>query len=254
MPLPSEATYNRLAESFHLIFEDWNASMGPQAAVIDEVLRGLGVEKAARVLDCACGIGTQLLGLAALGYPMTGCDLAAASVRRAEREVSARGLEATLIAADMRDLSRVPGGEFSAVIAMDNSLPHLESDEDLLTAFSHIRAKLRTGGVLVASIRDYDRLVVERPTVQGPVFYRDAGRRRIVHQVWDWLDDRHYEFHLYITRETDAGWDTLHESGSYRAILREELTVLLGASDFVDVEWRFPEETGYYQPVVTARK
>lgn len=55
-----------------------------------------------------------------------------------------------------------------------------------------------------------DALVREKPVVQGPAFYTGDGRRRIVHQVWDWLDDRRYKFHLYITRETSNGWESQH--------------------------------------------
>jgi glycine/sarcosine N-methyltransferase len=71
-----------------------------------------------------------------------------------------------------------------------------------------MRAKLRPGGTLLASIRDYDQPIGERPTVQGPAFYSDSDQRRIIFQVWDWADERRYTFHLYITRETPAGWNT----------------------------------------------
>jgi hypothetical protein len=65
--------------------------------------------------------------------------------------------------------------------------------------------KLDCGGVLLATLRDYDELARERPAFQGPVFYADGGRRRIVHQVWDWAGERDYIMHLYITLETARG-------------------------------------------------
>jgi len=40
----------------------------------------------------------------------------------------------------------------------------------------------------------------------------------------------------------------------YRAVRREELTALLLNSGCGDVVWKFPEETGFYQPIVLARK
>jgi integrase len=42
-----------------------------------------------------------------------------------------------------------------------------------------------------------NQLVRDRPTLQGPAFHSDSGRRRIIFQVWDWADDRRYTFHLY---------------------------------------------------------
>src|SRR5262249_44933316 len=141
----------------------------------------------------------------------------------------------------MRQLSAIPG-DYDAVIAMDNALPHLESDTELRRAAEAIHAKLRPGGLFLASIRDYDRLIVERPTVQGPAFHSDSGRRRIVFQLWDWLDERRYAFHLYITREVEAGWQTHHGVSTYRALLREELSGILQSAGFVEVRWQIPEE------------
>ena len=112
--------------------------------------------------------------------------------------------------------------------------------------------KLRPGGLFLASIRDYDALVRDKPVVQGPAFYADDGRRRIVHQVWDWLDDRRYIFHLYITRETSDGWESQHFVSTYRALLRSDLTNALEQAGFLGIRWLFPTESGFYQPIVLA--
>ena len=40
----------------------------------------------------------------------------------------------------------------------------------------------------------------------------------------------------------------------YRAVRREEITGLLHACGCRDVRWEFPETTGFYQPIVIARK
>ena len=40
----------------------------------------------------------------------------------------------------------------------------------------------------------------------------------------------------------------------YRATRREELTGLLRAAGCSTVQWLFPEETGFYQPIVVAKK
>ena len=109
----------------------------------------------------------------------------------------------------MRNLDEVPAAGFHAVICMDNALPHLLNEADLTQAAGQIRAKLRVGGTFLASIRDYDAILAQPPVVQGPAFYSDEGKRRIVFQVWDWQDERRYVFHMYITRETSAGWANL---------------------------------------------
>ena len=40
----------------------------------------------------------------------------------------------------------------------------------------------------------------------------------------------------------------------YRATRREELTQLLRSAGCREVVWKFPEETGFYQPIVVAKK
>jgi glycine/sarcosine N-methyltransferase len=246
--------YDQLASNYHLIFEDWEASMARQAAALGPILeRECGSAESVRVLDCACGIGTQALGLAKLGFHVIGADLSPGAINRARTETLRRGLDIPLYVAGMWQLSQIPETGFDAVICMDNALPHLSSEEHLARALAQVRAKLRKSGTLVASIRDYDRLMVERPVVQGPGFFFDGERRRIVFQLWDWIDERRYTFHLYMTRETPAGWKTYHGASEYRALLRDELTKVLENVGFLNVRWLLPAESGFYQPVVLAK-
>jgi 2-polyprenyl-3-methyl-5-hydroxy-6-metoxy-1,4-benzoquinol methylase len=253
MPDDAQSLYDQLAANYHLIFQDWYASIGRQAAILSPILeRECGKPDGVRILDCACGIGTQLLGLASRGFRVTGCDLSQASVERTRKEAEQRGLDVRVFAADMLDLSVVPEGNFDAVICMDNALPHLRSDEQLLQALRQIRKKLRVGRLFMASIRDYDDLVRNKPLMQEPAFFHDHGKRRIVHQVWDWTSERSYTFHLYITRETENGWDSQHYASNYRALLREELNRLLEHARFTNCRWLRPAESGFYQPIVLA--
>ncbi len=250
--IPKES-YDELASHYHLIFEDWNASIQRQAAVLGAILeRTCGSPDKTRVLDCACGIGTQALGLASLGFCVSGCDISSRAVERARLEATQRGLELQLSVANMLDLSCFDEAHFDAVICMDNSLPHLDSTEELAQAAKQIRKALRRNGVFMASIRDYDHLIKERSVVQGPFFYSDQGHRRIVFQLWDWLNDRRYVFHLYITREIEGKWEALHTTGAYRAILRDELTDVLRQAGFINPCWLLPPESGFYQPIVVA--
>jgi SAM-dependent methyltransferase len=98
------------------------------------VEREFGLASTLRILDCACGIGTQALGLATRGCRITACDLSPAAVERAGLEASRRGLSLQLFVADIPDLSRIPETEFDAVICLDNALPHLESNQQLFIA------------------------------------------------------------------------------------------------------------------------
>ena len=156
------------------------------------------------VLDCACGIGTQALGLAALGHRVTGSDLSALALARAREEARRRGLALTFQVADLRALDRLVPGDFDMALAADNALPHLLSADDLGQALRAIAAKLRPGGLFLASIRDYDG--PGRPTTwPARLFTGPNDQRWIVQQVWEWLDERRYRLHIHIARARTAG-------------------------------------------------
>ena len=246
-------TYDKLAEHYHLIFENWDVAIERQAAALSSILhKKFGSTRTVRILDCACGIGTQSLGLAKLGFQVTGCDASPAAIERARNEALQRNLTIEFSVANMLALGNFKASHFDVVICMDNALPHLQSSEDLVKAAHQMRERLVSGGVLLASIRDYDHLIEERPAIQGPVFYGIPGSRRIVFQVWDWIDDHHYVFHLYLTIEVEDGWRTVHTSGLYPAIRREEMSATLGRAGFNDIRWLMSDKSGFYQPVFLA--
>ena len=76
---------------------------------------------------------------------------------------------------DMRTLKTASAGRYGAIIAMDNALPHLDSDDDILATFAAMRSSLRPGGKVLVSVRDYARHLQERHTCMPPVFYSDNG-------------------------------------------------------------------------------
>ena len=227
--------------------------MERQAAVLGPLLERYTGRRAPRVLDCACGIGTQTLGLAARGHDLVGSDLSRASVARAQREARLRALEVPLHVADMRDLSSLPAQNFDAVLAADNALPHLLLKEDRDRALREMADRLRPDGILAVTLRDYDRLIQTRPTMQEPSFFGERSRRRIVHQVWDW-EGTEYDVHLYISFESGAGWVTKHFVSRYHALLREDLNASLRTIGFTDIQWLEPDVSSFYQPVVIARR
>ena len=110
--------YDQFAESYHLIFADWQASQERQAATLDRLIRAeLGPGPHA-ILDCACGIGTQAIGLARLGHHVHATDLSPAAVARAEQEAATAGVSLSLGVADMRTLAQqVPARSMSSLPA-----------------------------------------------------------------------------------------------------------------------------------------
>ena len=76
--------YDRLAPLYDLIFLDWDASMEQQAGHLAAIIGERWGSDVRTILDVACGIGTQSIGLASKGFAITASDLSAGAVERAQ--------------------------------------------------------------------------------------------------------------------------------------------------------------------------
>ena len=243
--------YNDLAPYYHLILEDWDRAVRWQAEVLDALIARLAGPGSKRILDATCGIGTQAIGLALKGHAMTASDLSHQAVDRTGQEAARLGAELELAVADMRELDRqFEGRTFDLVVSLDNALPHLETDAELERALAAFRSLLEEGGLVLASIRNYDRLRKERPEGLAPKVFRDGQEERRVSQVWHWSEDGG-TCDIEIVLEQDG--ETKVFAGRYRALTRAELSRALEVSGFAGVEWLMPADSGYYQPIVVAR-
>jgi SAM-dependent methyltransferase len=175
-----------------------------------------------------------------------------AEVARARREAERLGAEAAFLVADFRDLSAIDG-PFDAVISCDNAIPHLLDERDVPKALAQMRRKLHPGGLLVVTMRDFDRALVERPPLAAPTVVPGPPRRVLV-RLHDWDDgEPFYTVRYLVLTEGDDGWTVEEHSTRYRAITRAELTAAAGAAGLVEVEWRSEVTIVGDQQVMTAR-
>ena len=252
--MPADQFYDRLSGSYHLLYPDWDKAIAAHARVLSQVVEdNYGLAKG-DVLDCACGIGTQALGLAALGYPVTGTDISRKAVARASREARRRGLEsARFEVADMRRLPTRFQDSFDVVLCCDNPFAHLLEPDDLRIALLAVRTALRSGGLLLASSRDYDKLLLGKPREMAFRHRTDGSRTCVVFQIWDWdsHEPTYVNRHFILTRRS-RGWKTIETSTKMRAYTRSEIADELEAAGFAEIKWHGTQETGYFQPMVSA--
>ena len=247
-----QSFYDDLASQYDKLFLDWQSTTQEQAVILDRIFKSQGFDKSARILDCACGIGTQAIGLGALGYRMTASDISQGELVQARARAAQNKVDIQFEQADFCALSETFREPFDIVIAMDNALPHMLTASDLASAIRSITNQVAAGGIFVASIRDYDALLMTKPAYSPPYIHQFQDGQRVSFQTWKW-DGDNYRLIQYIIDDKE----TLHVSKfecEYRATRREELTTLLMESGCRDVMWMFPEETGFYQPIVVAQK
>lgn len=245
--------YDGLADTYHALYPDWRAAGLAQAKALHGLLCRWHREPA-DIADVACGIGTQLIGLAGLGHRVTGSDISARAISRARRECTAADVQAGLLVADMRDLP-LRDSCADAVICADNAVPHLLTDNDALAALTQMNRILRADGTAIITTRDYDRILTDPPASTQPQVFRSGGTRIISFQLWDWRDKTGiYDLeHFQVHESPDGTRTTERRTATYRAYTRADLTRLATAAGLRSVRWHTPSESGFFQPVMTAR-
>lgn len=251
--MSTEDFYDALAPFYHLIYPDWEGSSARQAAALDAVVRAeLGKADGRTVLDVACGIGTQALGMAALGYAVTASDLSAAAVRRLRDEAAARGLSIDARVADMRDAWKAHGRTFDVVLCADNSLPHLLTEGDILAALRGFLRCTAPGGVCLVSVRDYDAIDWQTARIHPHAVHHDEdGARWVLFQVWEPRPPL-YETTMYVMEDRPgAEIRTRSMRATYYAIPVARVMELMREVGFAEVRRM---DGAFYQPLIVARR
>ena len=244
--------YDNLAPQYDKLFLDWQSATREQAVILNKIFTDNGFDKTVDILDCACGIGTQAIGLAALGYNVTASDISGVAIAEAKERAENADVEIRFENADFCALSEMFSEQFDIVIAMDNALPHMMSKEDLEMAVKSITNQIKENGIFVGSIRDYDALIKEKPPYSPPYIHKTHEGQRVSFQTWDW-DGECYKLTQYIVDDRETLQISKFEC-EYRATLRDELTELFLSNGCRAVKWLFPENTGFYQPIIVASR
>ncbi len=239
--------YDALAPHFHLIHPDWEASVTRQGEQLDGVIQEF-VPGARTVLDCACGIGTQALGLAARGYAVTASDIAEDAVERAGEEAARRALEIEFSIADWRELHARHQRQFDVVLAADNSVPHLLSDEEVLHAFREFRRCTRPGGACIVTVRDYAAMEEDGVHFQPHAAHRIDDKLYSVYQVRE-FDGRIYVIKLYVVEDGQSCTARVART-RYYAVSTDRLLALFQEAGFAEAT-RLDDR--FFQPVLVAR-
>lgn len=248
--------YDGFADSYRFIFANWEESVVRQAGILSRFLETQGYSSPAKILDCTCGIGTQAIALATKGYQVHGTDLSPKSIENA-REYAMMFEADYPLTFDVADLlhPQANSTQYDVVLAYDNPIAHFHSEEDLLTAFQTMALQLKETGLLTTSIRDYDAMVEEKSRRSHISVRDDSNGRRIMFQVWDWWEDSSgYDSEMFLITQTGDNWQTRSYKSQFRAWQRADVSRILDEAGLSQIEWHMPEKSGFYQPIVTARK
>jgi len=247
-----ESFYDQLSPFYKYIFQDWNASVERHATILDEVIRKYFGTDVHSILDAACGIGTQTFGLAEKGYQLTASDISEAAIRRARLEATQRKLNITFCVVDMRTLQQTFQTKFDVVIACDNAVPHLLTDDEIYQAFREFYQVTSESGGCIISVRDYEAMERDGRKL-FPRQVHDTPRGKIVvFDCWE-FDGDFYDITMYIVEDTgqEIAKTNVIRGGRYYCVSISNLEKLMKEAGFRNVV-TLPE--GYFQPLLIGLK
>jgi SAM-dependent methyltransferase len=155
-----------------------------RATLTIALLKRLGVDRPARVLDAGCGWGVTLDRLERCGYRAEGLDISRLALERLDRPGR------VLIEADLAQPLAESFEPYDAVLALD-VIEHVDDDR---VTIANLGRLARPGGVVVVSVPAMPELFTEFDAVQGhrrryvPETLREAfvGSGLAIEQIFWW--------------------------------------------------------------------
>ncbi len=248
----NEEYYDGLAPYYKFIYPDWDASIKRQAVTLDGVIREYFGQNAKQVLDAACGIGTQSIALAELGYTVSACDISSAEIEQARIETGLRNLSIEFRIADMRQLWQVHQKQFDVVIACDNAVPHVLSDQDICQAFQQFHRCTTARGGCIISVRDYANMERGGKHLYPRLTHQLEDKQIVIFDLWE-FDGDYYDITTYIVEDTKqpTARARVIRGGRYYCVSLATLEKLLAQAGFrrvVTLKDRF------FQPLIIGLK
>lgn len=205
---PSSHFYDNTAR----FYDAENATYDEDLALYEALADDLGCESA---LVVGCGTGRVLLALAQTGCRVTGIDISAPMLARAERHLAEQPSlreRVTMIQADARDMPLQE--QFRLIVVPFNTFMHFIEQEDQLALLEACRDRLTDDGLLVIDLpnatdaygsQDEDGLVVLEHT-----FLEPESAHRVMKQSVSAIDRA--------TQQLNITWifDELDEHGAVR--------------------------------------
>ena len=133
------------------------------------------------------------------------------------------------------------------MISCDNSVPHLLSDAEILTAFRQFYQCTRPGGGCIVSVRDYAKEDLSQQQIKPCGIREEHGVRWLLWQVWD-PHGSTYDLTLYFVEDRGGAECRTHAFRStYYAVGIPRLMDLMREAGFGDVRRM---DNRFFQPVV----
>lgn len=186
------------------------------------------------VLDAACGTGLHAILFSQLGVQVTGCDVSEAMLTKARENSNRLEAQVHWVAAAMQSLRQNIRGKFDAVFCLGNSIPHLQTREDLNRTLQNFREVLQTGGTLILQLLNYHRILSEKKRIININRNRSGNIEYI--RFYDFAKDRLVFNILTIDWSNEKAAHQIHSTGLF-PYRKKDLETALKTSGFTNLEY-----------------
>jgi len=201
--------------------------LGDEKTFFNKIFSERGVKN---VLDCACGTGQHLFMLEQSGYNVWGSDYSESMLEVARKNLQNRGCNIPLYQCDFRFLERKFDITFDAIVCLTNSLPHLHTDEDLLTALRSMKNRLNKNGLLVLT-SGTTHFTLTLPSIEVVINRPDFSRIFVKEH-----DDRFQTIHVLDLFHSPQRLESNQYDIVYRILLDDDYKRLLSQAGFTSIQ------------------
>lgn len=114
------------------------------------------------ILDCACGTGNPIIGLAKKGYTVVGSDISDGMIEQAKKNVLRESVSIIFYKSNFLELEQNIAQKFDCVLCMGNSFSHI-LPEDFEIALRNMYNILNKGGICYIDTRRWEEIVKCKP-------------------------------------------------------------------------------------------
>lgn len=192
------------------------------------------------ILDCACGTGQHLYMLSEMGFDVSGSDYSEAMLEVADKNLKAYGKEIPLCQCDFRYLEQKYTQTFDAIVCLTTALPHLHTNEDLITALKSMKNRLNENGLLVLT-QGTTHFTLDLPPIEVVINREDFSRVFVKEH-----DNQFQTIHVLDLFHSDNHNESNQYDIVYRIILDDDYRVLLSKAGFKKIEIYGDYDRGTY--------
>ena len=244
--------YDEFAVNYHWLYSDYVLSGKPALEQNGDVLQDAGPK--ARILDCACGIGTLAIPLAKAGFDVSGSDGSAGMIEQTSLAARDANVAVPLKCCIWEDLPAQLRGPFDLVFCLGNAIGHTRNGAEMLRSLQGMRAVLRSGGKLVMDFLNWEKIRKEKIRFTPYHHWRKRGGQRCL-PIYVWTFPEKFEdaqtIEVLLVFDSDGKASVRCYPIVYYPFRVEELKERLRAAGFADIQIqnRFGEDREDYRVI-----